>query len=147
LHPCSSPAPRFRRAGTHPRPSSSTPDPTRASTPTTEHAPRPNTGTTCTTDVTHRRGTDMTNERQVQRIATATASRIIGHELTRRGCIGATVAAGTAGLLAACTPAGQPGTAPAATGGPLESGLSIYTWGDYDDPELLTQFTSEKGPQ
>lgn len=89
----------------------------------------------------------MTNERQVRILANATASRIIGHELTRRGFIGATVAAGTVGLLAACTPAGQPGTAPGATGGPLENRLSIYTWGDYDDPELLTQFTSENGPQ
>ncbi|HRP99510.1 MAG TPA: spermidine/putrescine ABC transporter substrate-binding protein [Terrimesophilobacter sp.] len=89
----------------------------------------------------------MANEKQVRILANATASRIIGHELTRRGFIGATVAVGTAGLLAACTPTGGTSTAPGATGGPLESGLSIYTWGDYDDPELLTQFTSDSGPQ
>lgn len=89
----------------------------------------------------------MTNDKQVRILANATASRVIGHELTRRGFIGATVAVGAAGLLAACTPSGEPTPAPGATGGPLEGGLAIYTWGDYDDPELLTQFTSENGPQ
>ncbi|MFT3797324.1 spermidine/putrescine ABC transporter substrate-binding protein [Microbacterium sp.] len=79
-------------------------------------------------------------------LASAEAVPAIRRELTRRGFIGVAVAAGGAAVLAACSPGGATSSAPAATGGALESSLSIYTWGDYDAPEVLTQFTSEQGP-
>ena len=34
-----------------------------------------------------------------------------------------------------------------ATGGALEDGLSIYTWGEYDAPDVLEGFTAELGPK
>lgn len=37
-------------------------------------------------------------------------------------------------------------TKPIATGGALESSLSMYSWGDYDAPEVLEAFTSKLGP-
>ena len=32
-------------------------------------------------------------------------------------------------------------------GGSSSEGLNIYTWGEYDDPAVLTDFTSAKGPK
>ncbi len=80
-------------------------------------------------------------------LASTGAARIINHELSRRRLLGFAAAAGTAGVLAACTPQGSTTPNPGATGGPLENRLSIYTWGDYDDPDVLESFTSDFGPQ
>ena len=62
----------------------------------------------------------------------------LGLRRSRRG-------GGTA-FLAACSPGGGASPAPQATGGTLESSLSIYTWGDYDAPDVLEGFTASLGP-
>ncbi|WP_417563837.1 polyamine ABC transporter substrate-binding protein [Microbacterium sp.] len=89
------------------------------------------------------------NEKNPVRILAdhASANRIIS-EMTRRkffslaGVVGGTV------LLAACTPGGGDGKpAPQATGGKLEGSLSMYSWGDYDAPEVLSAFTKQLGPK
>lgn len=81
------------------------------------------------------------------RILTSRASApIVRRELSRRGFLAVAGGVGTTMLLAACTtPGGEP--APVATGGELENALSIYTWGDYDDPGVLENFTTELGPR
>jgi spermidine/putrescine transport system substrate-binding protein len=82
----------------------------------------------------------------VRILASRAAAPIVRRELSRRGFLAVAGRVGTTMLLAACTtPGGDP--APAATGGTLENALSIYTWGDYDAPEVLEAFTSEKGPR
>jgi spermidine/putrescine transport system substrate-binding protein len=85
----------------------------------------------------------MTEE--VRILAHRSAARIIDSELTRRGFLAASTAAGLAAVLAACSPAGSK-AAPAATGGKLESQLSMYSWGDYDAPDVLKAYTSKLGP-
>jgi spermidine/putrescine transport system substrate-binding protein len=79
-------------------------------------------------------------------LAHRSAARVIRTELTRRGFLATALAAGGAVLLSACTP-GQNAAAVHAKGGPLEDRLSIYSWGDYDAPEVLEQFTAESGPR
>jgi len=87
----------------------------------------------------------MSPQKPVRILASTAASRIIAQEYSRRRFLSFTAAAAGAGLLAACSsPSGEP--SPGATGGALENNLSIYTWGDYDDPEVLTDFTAELGP-
>lgn len=86
----------------------------------------------------------------------AVAPRIIA-ELNRRQLLAAAAALGGAGLLSACGGNGDDGAngtgAPdaeataRATGGDLESQVSIYTWGDYDSPDVLERFTGELGPE
>ncbi|MGV8885017.1 MAG: polyamine ABC transporter substrate-binding protein [Microbacteriaceae bacterium] len=79
-------------------------------------------------------------------LASSQAVPIISKQFTRRGFLGFTVAAGATAALVACTPAGSGAPTANATGGPLESKLSIFSWGDYDEPEVLTGFTKEAGP-
>lgn len=81
----------------------------------------------------------------VRILASTSAAKIIASEVSRRRFLSFVGAAGATGLLAACA---GPGTSAdvAATGGPLEKGLSIYTWGAYDDPAVLESFTKELGP-
>lgn len=79
-------------------------------------------------------------------LAHASAARTIGREISRRRFLGFAAAASSVGLLAACAPSAQTGAAPA-TGGALEPKLSIFTWGDYDAPEVLEGFTAELGPK
>ncbi|UOQ89146.1 spermidine/putrescine ABC transporter substrate-binding protein [Agromyces endophyticus] len=83
----------------------------------------------------------------VRILAHESAAKIIGHELNRRRFLSFAAAAGATGFLAACSTGGGTQGAPVATGGPLESELSIYTWGDYDDPDVLEAFTAEFGPK
>jgi spermidine/putrescine transport system substrate-binding protein len=85
----------------------------------------------------------MTQE--VRILAHRSAARIIDSELTRRGFLAASGAAGLAAVLAACSPAGSK-AAPAATGGKLENQLSMYSWGDYDAPDVLKAYTKTLGP-
>jgi spermidine/putrescine transport system substrate-binding protein len=88
----------------------------------------------------------MSHESPVRILASTAASRIISAEYSRRRFLGFAAAAAGTGLLAACSsPGGDP--APGATGGALENKLSIYTWGDYDDPEVLADFTKDFGPE
>lgn len=86
-------------------------------------------------------------EQNIRILANADAATIIRRELSRRNFLGFAAAVGGVGLLAACTPDGQSTPSPGATGGDLEANLSIYTWGDYDNPEVLEQFTAELGPR
>lgn len=78
---------------------------------------------------------------------TATVNR-----LSRRGLLGsAALATFMSGALAACG-SSTSGTAAASTGKPTygtgtpEAKLNIYTWGEYDSPDVLKEFTSSKGP-
>ena len=88
----------------------------------------------------------MNANNDVRILASRASAPLVRRELSRRGFLAVAAGAGTTMLLAACTtPGGSP--APAATGGTLENALSIYTWGDYDAPEVLEAFTSEKGPR
>lgn len=82
----------------------------------------------------------------VRILASTAAAKAISAELSRRRFLSFAAAAGATGLLAACTPGGQSSNAPQATGGELENSLSIYTWGDYDAPEVLEGFTAALGP-
>ena len=83
---------------------------------------------------------------EIRILAPAGAAKTIRRELSRRRFLSFAAAASSAGLLAACAPSGSPTTAQA-SGGPLESKLSIYTWGDYDAPDVLDAFTADLGPK
>lgn len=79
-------------------------------------------------------------------LASTPAANVIAREFSRRRFLSFAAAVGGTSLLAACS---GPGGAPQvkATGGPLESKLTMYSWGDYDDPDLLKEFTSKLGPK
>lgn len=75
------------------------------------------------------------NQQQPVRILVPEALK---NSLSRRTFLGGTAALGLGAFLAAC-------------GGSSDSGgssdaLNIYTWGEYDDPAVLTDFTAEYGP-
>ncbi|AMB59600.1 extracellular solute-binding protein [Microterricola viridarii] len=90
----------------------------------------------------------MTAERSPLRIlASSSAAPIIARELSRRRFLSFAAAAGGTLFLAACSsPGSNAGSSAQASGGPLEDKLSIYTWGDYDAPSVLEDFTSALGP-
>lgn len=83
------------------------------------------------------------------RILASTAQvPILQRAIDRRRFLGFAAAAGGTALLAACSsPGGGTSSAPVATGGELEGSLSIYTWGDYDSPEVVDSFTADFGPK
>lgn len=88
----------------------------------------------------------MTANNDVRILTSRAAAPLVRRELSRRGFLAVAGGVGTTMMLAACTtPGGSP--APVATGGELENALSIYTWGDYDDPGVLENFTAELGPR
>jgi spermidine/putrescine transport system substrate-binding protein len=89
----------------------------------------------------------MSGAPPVRVLAHRSAANVIRSEMTRRGFLATALAAGGAVLLSACTPGGQQASAVHAKGGPLEEKLSIYSWGDYDAPEVLEQFTADFGPR
>ncbi|MGA8262624.1 MAG: spermidine/putrescine ABC transporter substrate-binding protein [Arenicellales bacterium] len=64
----------------------------------------------------------------------------LAHKLSRRRFLAGLAAAGVAPVLAAYGPDAD--AAPT-----LESKLSIYTWGAYDNPKTFTNFTSALGPK
>ncbi|HJF13306.1 MAG TPA: spermidine/putrescine ABC transporter substrate-binding protein [Enteractinococcus helveticum] len=64
--------------------------------------------------------------------------RAFSHKLTRRTVLSAMMAAGV-GVLTACGRTGEM-AANVAPDGTLEDKLNVYTWGDYDDPEVLGAF-------
>lgn len=80
-------------------------------------------------------------------LAHSSAVPIIAKEYSRRRFLSVAAMTGGAALLAACTPSGGSSPSAQATGGALEDSLSIYTWGDYDAPEVISAFTSELGPR
>lgn len=88
------------------------------------------------------------SEEPIRILASRAAIPIIKRELSRRNFLAFTAAAASVATLAACTPGGtQAGADVAASGGPLEPGLNIYSWGDYDDPGVVQSFTDELGPK
>ncbi len=89
----------------------------------------------------------MNDQRPIRILASTGASRIIRAELNRRAFLSVAAAAASAAVLAACTPGGRAGTSVPATGGPLEGNLNIYTWGDYDSPDVIAAFTKTLGPK
>ena len=90
----------------------------------------------------------MSNSQNPIRIlASAQAAPIIARELSRRRFFTLTALAGGAAALAACSPGGTSTQTSAATGGELEDSVSVYTWGDYDSPDVMKAFTTELGPQ
>lgn len=90
----------------------------------------------------------MTQPRTPLRIlAPEGAAPAIVRELSRRRFLSLAALAGGATVLAACTPGGSGSPAPQATGGDLEGSLSVYTWGEYDSPDVVQGFTDELGPK
>lgn len=85
------------------------------------------------------------NERDRVRVL---ASRATASTISRRGFLGGALAAGLGSsfLLSACgSSTGSSGSG--GSGGGLGDQLNMYTWGEYDDPEVLKAFTSEHGPR
>ncbi|GAA3633847.1 spermidine/putrescine ABC transporter substrate-binding protein [Microbacterium awajiense] len=90
----------------------------------------------------------MTTSRSPLRIlAPAESADRIRNELSRRRFLSLAALTGGAAVLAACTPSGSTSPTAQATGGTLEDQLSIYTWGDYDSPDVIDSFTAELGPR
>ncbi|GAT74023.1 polyamine ABC transporter substrate-binding protein [Microbacterium hydrocarbonoxydans] len=87
------------------------------------------------------------SEPSIRILASSEAVPFLRRELSRRGFLGVAAAGAAAAILTACTPGGGGSPAPAATGGALEKSLSIYTWGDYDSPDVLETFTKDQGPK
>ncbi|GAA5030685.1 extracellular solute-binding protein [Microbacterium fluvii] len=86
-------------------------------------------------------------DQPIRILASRAAAPIILQEVSRRRFLSLAAIAGGTAFLAAC--AGGSSTKPSAvaTGGALEDALSIYSWGDYDAPDVLTAFTDELGPK
>ena len=76
-------------------------------------------------------------------LASSKAAPRIKAELTRRGFVAALGAFGTAGALAAC--AGPSGGGEGSADGAMETSLAMYTWGDYDAPDVLKEFETANG--
>ena len=90
----------------------------------------------------------MTDSRNPIRILAPEGSApSIVRELSRRRFLSIAAIAGGATALAACSPSGGGSPQPQATGGDLEGDLSVYTWGDYDSPDVVSSFTSDLGPK
>lgn len=90
----------------------------------------------------------MTDPRNPLRILAPEGSApTILRELSRRRFLGLAAMTGGAAFLAACSAGGGNSPQPQATGGNLENSLSVYTWGDYDSPDVVESFTSELGPR
>jgi len=85
----------------------------------------------------------MSRQPDIRILAPRSAAPYIARELSRRRFLELAGVVGVTGALAACAPTVKPSTQ--ATGGPVESELSIYSWGDYDAPEVLESFTSSFG--
>ncbi|MBH0117045.1 spermidine/putrescine ABC transporter substrate-binding protein [Salinibacterium sp. NG253] len=88
----------------------------------------------------------MSHEQPIRILASTSATKIMKSELNRRRFLALSGAAASAAALAACSTDSDTGSATQATGGDLESSLSVYSWGDYDDPDLVSEFTDELGP-
>lgn len=80
-------------------------------------------------------------------LAHASVVPILAREFDRRRFLGLVAAAGGTALLAACAPGGSSSSSPQASGGEVEDSLSIFTWGEYDDPAVIEAFTADVGPR
>ncbi|MBN9181867.1 MAG: extracellular solute-binding protein, partial [Microbacterium sp.] len=88
----------------------------------------------------------MADENPLRILASRAAAPRIVSELSRRRFLSLSAIVGGTAFLAACS-AGVAKPAPSATGGKLEGSLSMYSWGDYDAPEVLKDFTKTLGPK
>lgn len=71
------------------------------------------------------------------------ASQAISRKIARRGLLAGTLAGAGSMLLAACSsPSGSGGS-----GGELSGDLGIYSFPDYNSPEVVKEFTSNFGPR
>ncbi|MGF2950596.1 polyamine ABC transporter substrate-binding protein [Microbacterium alcoholitolerans] len=89
----------------------------------------------------------MNDSNSIRILADTSVAPLVRRQLTRRGFMGTIAALGAAGILTACSPGGSSAPAPGATGGEVEGELSVYSWGEYDAPEVVDAFTSEFGPK
>ena len=93
----------------------------------------------------------MTDQHPIRILADQSQVPGVLRTLSRRNLLSMTAIVSGGLLLSACSSGGSggPGTSsgPVATGGKLEDKLSIFSWGDYDAPEVLKAFTKEKGPK
>lgn len=90
----------------------------------------------------------MTEQTPIRILADQAQVPGVLRSLSRRKLLSMTAIAGGGLLLSACSDGGGSAQGEAeATGGPLEDELSIYSWGDYDSPDVLDAFTAEKGPK
>ncbi|HWM33326.1 MAG TPA: extracellular solute-binding protein [Pseudolysinimonas sp.] len=85
----------------------------------------------------------MNGQPEIRILASRAAAPRIAAGISRRRFLELAAAVGATSALAACTPTSRPQVQ--ATGGPVESELSIYSWGDYDAPEVLDAFTASLG--
>jgi len=88
----------------------------------------------------------MADENPLRILASRAAAPRIVSELSRRRFLSLSAIVGGTAFLAACS-AGGAKPAPSATGGKPEGSLSMYSWGDYDAPEVLKDFTKTLGPK
>ena len=88
----------------------------------------------------------MADENPLRILASRAAAPRIVSELSRRRFLSLSAIVGGTAFLAACS-AGGAKPAPSAAGGKLEGSLSMYSWGDYDAPEVLKDFTKTLGPK
>lgn len=77
----------------------------------------------------------MTKQQPVRALVPAA----LKNSISRRAFLGGTAALGAGAFLAACSSSSGGGNSSAGT-------LNIYTWGEYDDPEVLKEFTAANGP-
>ncbi|NAZ83067.1 extracellular solute-binding protein [Kineococcus sp. R8] len=80
-------------------------------------------------------------------LAPRATARRLSADLRRRSVLGGLAAAGSAWALAACGGGSSSSSSSAATAdGQVEDALNIYTWADYDAPEVLEAFQADGGP-
>ncbi|WP_219412495.1 polyamine ABC transporter substrate-binding protein [Pseudonocardia nigra] len=84
------------------------------------------------------------NEFDGDRTVRLLASRGAAARLSRRKFLGGAFAAGLSGVVLGGCGSSAEGSGPA--GGPGDQ-LNMYTWGEYNAPEVLASFTSEVGPR
>ncbi len=96
-----------------------------------------------------------TPEQPIRILAHSSVLPRIRRDISRRQMMAFAASAAGASFLAACGDGKTPSTGstgagavtkPIATGGPLEASVSMYSWGDYDAPEVLKEFTTKLGP-
>lgn len=81
----------------------------------------------------------MTERQPIRILANAVSAPRIRADLTRRSFLATFGAFAASGALAACAgPARE--TRAGVDGEPIEDKLLMYTWGEYDDPEVLDEF-------
>lgn len=89
----------------------------------------------------------MTPNDPIRILAPRSSIGALRREISRRRFLSLGALAGSAAFLAACGGGKDDDGPAAASGGKLEDSLSIYSWGDYDDPSLLQAFTTDLGPK